>query len=92
MQSVPLSNENDRLHRMLLAYVRQEFEAPVRAILGYAEIMIEDAVHSDALSALINLGYQRSSAEKAITAALNEGGEITVESILRRSLRRLAKP
>jgi len=54
--------------------------------------MIEDAVHSDALSALINLGYQRSSAEKAITAALNEGGEITVESILRRGLRRLAKP
>src|SRR5436305_4051384 len=43
VQSVPLSNENDRLHRMLLAYVRQEFEAPVRAILGYAEIMIEDA-------------------------------------------------
>ena len=43
MQSVPLSNEDDRLHRMLLAYVRQEFEAPVRAILGYAEIMIEDA-------------------------------------------------
>jgi adenylate cyclase len=43
VQSVPLSNENDRLRRMLLAYVRQEFEAPVRAILGYAEIMIEDA-------------------------------------------------
>jgi adenylate cyclase len=43
VQSVPLSNEDDRLHRMLLAYVRQEFEAPVRAILGYAEIMIEDA-------------------------------------------------
>ena len=38
-----LGNEDDRLHRMLLAYVRQEFEAPVRAILGYAEIMIEDA-------------------------------------------------
>jgi adenylate cyclase len=43
VQSVPLSNEDDRLHRMLLTYVRQEFEAPVRAILGYAEIMIEDA-------------------------------------------------
>jgi Holliday junction DNA helicase RuvA len=51
----------------------------------------EDVVHSDALSALVNLGYQRSSAEKAITSALSEGGEITVESILRRSLRRLAK-
>ena len=57
-----------------------------------SETLAEDAVHSDALSALVNLGYQRSAAEKAITAALNEGGEITVESILRRTLRRLAKP
>jgi class 3 adenylate cyclase len=39
----PSSTEDDRLHRMLLAYVRQEFEAPVGAILGYAEIMLEDA-------------------------------------------------
>ena len=43
MQSAPLSNQDDRLHRLLLAYVRQEFEAPVSAVLGYAEIMIEDA-------------------------------------------------
>ena len=39
----PSSIEDDRLHRTLLAYVRQEFEAPVDAILGYAEIMLEDA-------------------------------------------------
>ena len=51
----------------------------------------ETVVHSDALSALVNLGYQRSAAEKAITAALSEGGEITVESVLRGSLRRLAR-
>jgi Holliday junction DNA helicase RuvA len=57
-----------------------------------SEVMIEDAAHADALSALVNLGYQRGAAEKSITAALSEGGEITVESILRRSLRRLAKP
>ena len=38
-----LTNQDDRLHRLLLAYVRQEFEAPVSAVLGYAEIMIEDA-------------------------------------------------
>ena len=38
-----LDNQDNRLHRMLLAYVRQEFEAPVGAILGYAEIMLEDA-------------------------------------------------
>lgn len=51
----------------------------------------EDTVRADALSALLNLGYQRSSAEKAIDAALGEGGDITVESILRRTLKKLAR-
>jgi len=51
----------------------------------------EDTVRGDSLSALLNLGYQRSAAEKAIDAALNEGGDITVESILRRSLKKLAR-
>jgi len=51
----------------------------------------EDETHSDVLSALLNLGYQRTAAEKAVTGAFDEGGEITVESILRRSLRKLAK-
>ena len=51
----------------------------------------EDIARGDALSALLNLGYQRSAAEKAIDAALNEGGDITVESILRRSLKKLAR-
>jgi len=51
----------------------------------------EDSVRSDALSALLNLGYQRSGAEKAIDAALSEGGDITVESVLRGSLRKLAR-
>lgn len=51
----------------------------------------EDTVRSDALSALLNLGYQRSSAEKAIDNALLEGGDITVESVLRRGLRKLAR-
>lgn len=51
----------------------------------------EDSARADALSALLNLGYQRSGAEKAIDAALAEGGEVTVESILRRSLKKLAR-
>ncbi|HUE83942.1 MAG TPA: Holliday junction branch migration protein RuvA [Pyrinomonadaceae bacterium] len=51
----------------------------------------EESVRADALSALLNLGYQRSAAEKAIAAALGEDGENSVESILRRSLRKLAK-
>lgn len=51
----------------------------------------EDAVRADALSALLNLGYQRSGAEKSIDSALSEGGDVTVESVLRRSLKKLAR-
>jgi Holliday junction DNA helicase RuvA len=51
----------------------------------------EDSIRNDALSALANLGYQKSAAEKAITKAVAEGGELSVEVILRRSLRSLAK-
>ncbi len=56
-----------------------------------ASELTEDAVRADALSALTNLGYQRSAAEKAIDAALGEGGDVTVESILRRGLKKLAR-
>jgi holliday junction DNA helicase RuvA len=51
----------------------------------------EDALREDALSALLNLGYQRAAAEKAITQAVQEGGDLSVELILRRSLRTLSK-
>ena len=56
-----------------------------------APVATEDSMRSDVLYALLNLGYQRTSAEKAVTAALDEGGDISVELILRRSLRKLAK-
>jgi Holliday junction DNA helicase RuvA len=50
-----------------------------------------DAMRDDAISALVNLGYQRAAAEKAVKTAADEGGELSVELILRRSLRRLAR-
>jgi len=53
--------------------------------------LTDDTVRADALSALLNLGYQRSGAEKAIDAALGDGGDVTVESILRRTLKKLAR-
>jgi Holliday junction DNA helicase RuvA len=53
--------------------------------------LTEDTVRADALSALLNLGYQRSGAEMAIDAALGDGGDVTVESILRRTLKKLAR-
>lgn len=51
----------------------------------------EDAVREDALSALANLGYQKAAAEKAVTQAITEGGDLSVELLLRRSLRHLSK-
>lgn len=53
--------------------------------------MPTDAVFDDALSALINLGYQRSAAEKALNQAAQEGAEISVQKLLRRALQALAK-
>jgi len=50
-----------------------------------------DEAFDDALSALVNLGYQKSAAEKAIRQAAQEGTEQTVQKLLRRSLQILAK-
>ena len=45
----------------------------------------------DALSALINLGYQPKAAKKALRTAIDEGCEMTVQKLLRRGLQLLAK-
>ena len=50
-----------------------------------------DLVFDDALSALLNLGYQRAAAEKALKSAVNEGTEVSVQKLLRRGLQLLAK-
>lgn len=50
-----------------------------------------DSVFEDALSALVNLGYQRNAAEKALNQAATEGTEISVQKLLRRGLQILAK-
>lgn len=50
-----------------------------------------DSVFDDALSALVNLGYQRNAAEKALQDSAKEGTELTVQKLLRAALQRLAK-
>jgi Holliday junction DNA helicase RuvA len=58
---------------------------------GTAAAPTEDALREDTLSALVNLGYQRAAAEKAVMQAMQDGGDLTVELLLRRSLRNLSK-
>ena len=66
-------------------------EEQLAATGGATAALSEDALREDALSALLNLGYQRAAAEKAVTQAVTEGGDISVELLLRRSLRHLSK-
>jgi Holliday junction DNA helicase RuvA len=68
--------------------LEEEFSAQTGSA---APATTEDAMRNDAMSALANLGYQRSAAEKAVKTAIDEGGELSVELVLRRSLRSLAK-
>ena len=61
------------------------------AAVGGAAPQSEDALREDTLAALTQLGFPKPAAEKAITSAIQEGGELSVETLLRRSLRQLSK-
>jgi Holliday junction DNA helicase RuvA len=50
-----------------------------------------DGIYKDALSALINLGYQRPIAEAALKKALSENNETDLKELLRRGLQILSK-
>ena len=64
--------------------------SPEAAAAAGAPVGAED-LFDDALSALINLGYQKNAAEKAINQVLKEGSDLNVQKLLRKALQRLAK-
>jgi Holliday junction DNA helicase RuvA len=74
-----------------VASLSVEVEEELGAKPDTAAAPTEDSMRADALSALLNLGYQRNAAEKAVTSAMSETSDFSVESILRSSLRKLAK-
>ena len=56
-----------------------------------AVISVGEAMREDLISALINLGYQKAAAEKAVEAVLKEASDVSFEVALKQSLRKLAK-
>ncbi len=50
-----------------------------------------DAVYDDALEALVSLGYAKPAAERSLKTAMQDGGEVSVEALLKRTLRLLSK-
>jgi Holliday junction DNA helicase RuvA len=79
------------LREKVAALSSPELEEELGAKAEVRTAPTEDSVRADALSALLNLGYQRTAAEKAIDSTVGEGDDISVESVLRRSLRKLAR-
>jgi Holliday junction DNA helicase RuvA len=78
----------DKIAALSSPALEEEFAA--KAAVDGAPTTTE-AMRNDAMSALANLGYQKAAVEKAVKNAIDEGGELSVEVILRRSLRSLAK-
>jgi len=66
-------------------------EAEIAAGAGLGAAASEDAIRDDTLAALLQLGFPKPAAEKAVANAASEGGELSVELLLRRSLRQLSK-
>ena len=65
--------------------------APSHDATAPAKTAADEAMNEDALSALVNLGYKKGVAQRAIENARKRlEGEITLESLLKESLRELA--
>ena len=77
----------DKLNDLTSAASQQQ----LTSVSGGVNITTVDAVYEDALSALTNLGYQRNAAEKALKQAVQDGTEMSVQKLLRKSLQFLAK-
>lgn len=81
----------DKITTLASPLLDEDLTAPGGAAGGASAAASEDAMREDTLSALLNFGYQKAAAEKALTAAIAEGGDLSVELLLRRSLRQLSK-
>ncbi len=55
------------------------------------QMAAQPGVREDTVDALIALGYQRPLAERAVDTALREEGEMTIEAVIKRSLKKLSR-
>lgn len=68
-----------------------ELQEKVRSIIGDSGAAVRGTVRADdeAVSALVNLGYRRADAEKAVRRAVQEGG-VDLADVIRAALRQLS--
>lgn len=51
----------------------------------------DSGVYEDTVAALVGLGYPRPVAERTVSVALSEEGEMTIQAVLKRSLKKLSR-
>jgi Holliday junction DNA helicase RuvA len=70
-----------------LSILEREVEPVVSSDAAPAGAVVRD----DTIAALMSLGYPKAMAERAVTEAIREEGERTIEAVLKRSLKRLSR-
>jgi Holliday junction DNA helicase RuvA len=77
------------LRDKLAALASAASELEYAAVAG-AQVTEAD-VRDDTVAALMALGYPKPVAERAVTAAIGEEGDRSIEAVLKRSLKRLSR-
>lgn len=82
-------------YELLKNYAASEAEAnryyEMQLKMTDSRIFAQYVAYQQTLSELVNLGYQRKAAEKALETSLGEGVELTVSKLLKRSLQILSE-
>jgi Holliday junction DNA helicase RuvA len=76
--------------RLLLDLQEKVLKIQSRGVYPQTVRPSADGMAEDVVSALVNLGYQRNQAEKAVESVLQQTPEITLEKALKESLRVLS--
>lgn len=76
--------------RMLIDLQEKARRIEYRGVFPRTERRRADEIADDVLSALVNLGYKKSQAEKAVESVLRQGTEATLEEVLKASLKFLS--
>lgn len=76
--------------RMLLDLQEKAHKVQTRGALPRIDLRPADGITEDVVSALVNLGYKKNQAEKAVERVLRQAPEITLEKALRESLKVLS--
>ena len=76
--------------RMLLDLQEKAQKVEARGALPRIDLRPAEGITEDVVSALVNLGYKKNQAEKAVESVLRQAPEITLEKALRESLKVLS--